>query len=49
MLSDKQTNLDFKQNPGVLIGKDEMEKFMVFVNRVTRKNEPANVETNKVS
>lgn len=41
MLSDKQQKPDFKQNPGVIIGKEEMAKFIDFVKEVSHKDEPA--------
>jgi len=44
MLSDKKLEPDLKQNPGVLLGKDEMIKFIDFVDAVTNKNDQSKQE-----
>jgi 4-hydroxy-3-methylbut-2-en-1-yl diphosphate synthase IspG/GcpE len=41
MLSDKQKMPDYKINPGVIIGKEEMAKFIDFVEEMTKKDTPA--------
>lgn len=37
MLSDKTIRTDLRQNPGMIIGKDEMTKFLDFVEAVSQK------------
>ena len=34
MLNKKENTSDLKQNPGYLIGKEEMQKFLEFMERV---------------
>ncbi len=40
MMSDKPDMPDFKHNPGVMIGRKEMAKFIKFVKELARKAEP---------
>jgi hypothetical protein len=41
MVSDKQTVRELKHNPGVMIGREEMAKFLKFVKELARKAEMA--------
>ncbi|MDV7339143.1 hypothetical protein RYZ26_06040 [Terasakiella sp. A23] len=40
MLSDKRIDTDLRQNPGMIIGKDEMAKFLDFVKTIVQKEMP---------
>jgi len=48
MLSEKNIILDLKHYPGVMIGKEEMEKFIDFVETISQKDQPSEAKA-KVS
>jgi hypothetical protein len=47
MLSDKKATPILKHNPGVMIGKEEMTKYIDFVSAISKKNEIPYVEQAK--
>lgn len=46
MVNDKLIPSDLKQNPGVIIGKDEMAQFLAFVNKIPQIETEKSVKRN---